>query len=249
MNFKDKVALITGASRGIGAAIAYDLASHNCNICINYNNSEEEANKLKDKIEKEFKVKVLIIKADITKENEIINMVNNVIKEFGKIDILVNNAGIAIDSAIEDKNIDSFHKILDTNLIGPFLISREVAKYMVSQKEGSIINISSTNGLDAYYSYSLDYDASKAGLISLTHNLSEMFAPYIRVNALAPGWVNTDMNKELDEEYIKEEEKNIYLNRFANPDEIAKVVTFLASPDASYINNEVIRVDGGTRHA
>lgn len=249
MNFKDKVALITGASRGIGAAIAYDLASHNCNICINYNNSEEEANKLKDKIEKEFKVKVLIIKADITKENEIINMVNNVIKEFGKIDILVNNAGIAIDSAIEDKNIDSFHKILDTNLIGPFLISREVAKYMVSQKEGSIINISSTNGLDAYYSYSLDYDASKAGLISLTHNLSEMFAPYIRVNAVAPGWVNTDMNKELDEEYIKEEEKNIYLNRFANPDEIAKVVTFLASPDASYINNEVIRVDGGTRHA
>ena len=237
MNFKDKVALITGASRGIGAAIAYDLASHNCNICINYNNSEEEANKLKDKIEKEFKVKVLIIKADITKENEIINMVNNVIKEFGKIDILVNNAGIAIDSAIEDKNIDSFHKILDTNLIGPFLISREVAKYMVSQKEGSIINISSTNGLDAYYSYSLDYDASKAGLISLTHNLSEMFAPYIRVNAVAPGWVNTDMNKELDEEYIKEEEKNIYLNRFDNPDEIAKIVTFLYSLDVCYINN------------
>ena len=249
MNFKDKVALITGASRGIGASIAYDLASHNCNICINYNHSYDEANKLKEKIEKEFNVKALIIKTDITRENEIINMVNTAIKEFGKIDILVNNAGIAIDSAIEDKNIDTFHKILDTNLIGPFLISREVAKYMLNKKEGSIINISSTNGLDAYYSYSLDYDASKAGLISLTHNLSEMYAPYIRVNAVAPGWVNTDMNKELDEDYIKEEEKNIYLNRFAHPNEIAKVVTFLASDDASYINNEVIRVDGGTHHA
>ena len=249
MDFKDKVALITGASRGIGASIAYDLASHNCNVCINYNNSKDEAKKLKQEIENKFNVKVLIIKADITKENEIINMVNIVIKEFGKVDILVNNAGIAIDSIIEYKNKDNFYKILDTNLIGPFIISRYAAKYMLEQKAGSIINISSTNGIDTYYEYSLDYDASKAGLISLTHNLSKMYAPFIRVNAIAPGWVNTEMNKELDEEYIKEEEKNIYLNRFASPEEIAKVVTFLASSDASYINNEVIRVDGGTQHA
>lgn len=249
MYLKGKVAIVTGASRGIGSAIAYDLASHKCNICINYNNSYKEANELKEKIEKDFNVKVLIIKADITKDNEIINMVNQVIEEFGKIDILVNNAGIAIDSIVEEKNIESFHKILDTNLIGPFLLSREAAKYMMNQKEGSIINIASTNGIDAYYSYSLDYDASKAGLISLTHNLSEMYAPFIRVNAVAPGWVNTEMNKELDEDYIKEEEKSIYLGRFAEPYEIAKVVTFLASDDARYINNEIIRVDGGTRHA
>ena len=249
MDFTNKVSLITGASRGIGASIAYDLAKHNCNICINYNKNFKEANKLKEKIEKEFNVKVLIIKADITKEEDITNMVNIVIKEFNRIDILVNNAGIAIDSIIEDKNINNFHKILDTNLIGPFLISREVAKYMLKEKQGCIINISSTNGIDSYYSYSLDYDASKAGLISLTHNLSEMYAPYIRVNAVAPGWVNTDMNKELDEDYIKEESENIYLKRFAESEEIAKVVTFLASTDASYINNEVIRVDGGTRHA
>ena len=249
MDFTNKVALITGSSRGIGAAIAYDLASHNCNICINYNNSYEKANELKEKIENEFNVKVLIIKADITKEEEITNMVNTVIKEFNRIDILVNNAGIAIDSDIEAKNIESFHQILDINLIAPFLISKEVAKYMIREKEGNIINISSNTALNAYYSYGLDYDASKAGLISLTHNLSEMYAPNIRVNAIAPGWVNTDMNKELDEDYIKEEEKNIYLNRFAQPVEIAKVVTFLASDEASYINNEVIRVDGGTRHA
>ena len=249
MNFTNKVALITGASRGIGASIAYDLASHNCNICINYNNSEQEAIKLKTEIESKYNVTVLIIKADITKEEQIRIMVDEVINTFGKIDILINNAGIAIDSDIEDKNIESFHQILDTNLIGPFLISKEVAKYMVRDKEGSIINISSNTALNAYYSYGLDYDASKAGLISLTHNLSEMYAPYIRVNAVAPGWVNTDMNKELDKDYIKEEEKSIYLGRFAEPIEIAKVVTFLASDEASYINNEVIRVDGGTRHA
>lgn len=249
MDFTNKVALITGASRGIGASISYELARHNCNVCINYNNSYKEARDLKEKIEKEFKVKVLLIKADITKEDEIINMVNTVIKEFNKIDILINNAGIAIDSIIEAKNIRDFHKILDTNLIGPFLISREVSKYMLKQKSGNIINIASTNGIDTYYEYSLDYDASKAGLISLTHNLSEMYAPHIRVNAIAPGWVNTDMNKELDEEYIKEEEKSIYLKRFAEPEEIAKVVVFLSSDYASYINNEVIRVDGGMRHA
>ena len=248
MNFTNKVALITGASRGIGASIAYDLASHNCNICINYNNSEQEAIKLKTEIESKYNVTVLIIKADITKEEQIRIMVDEVINTFGKIDILINNAGIAIDSDIEDKNIESFHQILDTNLIGPFLISKEVAKYMVRDKEGSIINISSNTALNAYYSYGLDYDASKAGLISLTHNLSEMYAPNIRVNAIAPGWVNTDMNKELDKDYIKEEERNIYLGRFADPIEIAKVVTFLASDEASYINNEVIRVDGGTRH-
>ena len=249
MDFTNKVALITGASRGIGASIAYDLASHNCNICINYNNSEQEAIKLKTEIESKYNVTVLIIKADITKEEQIRIMVDEVINTFGKIDILINNAGIAIDSDIEDKNIESFHQILDTNLIGPFLISKEVAKYMVRDKEGSIINISSNTALNAYYSYGLDYDASKAGLISLTHNLSEMYAPYIRVNAVAPGWVNTDMNKELDKDYIKEKKKSIYLGRFAETIEIAKVVTFLASDEASYINNEVIRVDGGTRHA
>ena len=249
MNLKGKVALVTGAGRGIGSSIAYDLASNGCNICINYNRSYDEALLLKNKIEKAFNVKVILIQADITKEDQIIDMVNKVIMEFKKIDILVNNAGIAIDSDIESKDLDSFHQILDTNLIGPFLLSREVAKYMINQKEGSIINISSNTALNAYYSYGLDYDASKAGLISLTHNLSEMYAPYIRVNAVAPGWVNTDMNKELDSDYINEEEKSIYLGRFAEPYEIAKVVTFLASDDARYINNEIIRVDGGTRHA
>ena len=245
MDFTNKVALITGASKGIGASIAYDLASHNCNICINYNNSEQEAIKLKKEIENKFKVKVLIIKADITKEEQIINMVDTVIKEFNKIDILINNAGIAIDSTIEDKNIKAFHKILDTNLIGPFLISREVAKYMVSQKEGNIINISSNTALNAYYSYGLDYDASKAGVISLTHNLARTLAPFINVNCVCPGWTKTQMNKDLSLDQVQEEKKKILLGRFAEPEEIAKVVVFLASSKANYINDSIIRVDGG----
>lgn len=249
MNLKGKVALITGASRGIGASIAYDMACHGCDICINYNRSYDKALELKKRIENDFGVKVLAFKADITREEEVTNLVNYTISEFKKIDILVNNAGIAVDSLVEDKNTECFHKIIDTNLIGPFLLSREVSKYMLKQKEGSIINISSTNGLEAYYSYSLDYDASKAALISLTHNLAEMYAPYIRVNAVAPGWVKTDMNKELDDDFVEKEVENIYLRKFAEPEDIAKVVTFLASDDAKYINNEVIRVDGGTRHA
>ena len=120
---------------------------------------------------------------------------------------------------------------------------------MLEEKNGAIINVSSTNGLETYYEYSLDYDASKAGLISLTHNLSNYLAPYIRVNAVAPGWVNTEMNKELDSCYIKEECDKIYLKRFAEPKEVAKVIYFLASDDASYINNEVLRVDGGCSHS
>ena len=148
----------------------------------------------------------------------------------------------------EDKTVENFRKILDVNLIGSFIVSKEVGKYMLKQKSGSIVNVSSTNGIDTYYEYSLDYDASKAALISLTHNLSEYYSPYVRVNAVAPGWVNTEMNKELDEDYIAEECDSIYLKRFAEPEEIAKAIYFLASDDASYINNEVLRVDGGASH-
>lgn len=243
-----KTVLITGASKGLGASIARVFAQNNHNIILNYNNSEEEALKLTEEL-KQYNVQILPIKANIKKEDEIKNMVSISIEKFKKIDVLINNAGIAIDTTFGDKTKENFIKIIDTNLIGPFLVAKYVGEYMLKEKQGSIINISSTNGIDTYYEYSLDYDASKAGLISLTHNLATHYAPYIRVNCVAPGWINTEMSKELDEQYIKEEENKILLNRFAEPEEIAKVVYFLSTDDAKYINNETIRVDGGTIHA
>ena len=243
----NKTVLITGSSRGIGASSARVFASNNYNVIINYNTSKEEALNLSKELENKYKIETLVIKCDISNENEVVNMVQKSIQKFGSIDVLVNNAGISIDTTFDDKKIDSFRRILDVNLIGTFLVSKHVGKTMFENKSGSIVNISSTNAIDTYYKEGLDYDASKAGVISLTHNLATAYAPYIRVNAIASGWVNTDMNKELDQEYRKEEYKKILLERFAEAEEIAKVVYFLSSDDASYINSSVIRVDGGKR--
>lgn len=238
-----KSVLITGASRGIGAATALKFASEGYNIAINYLNSKERAERLKDSILEKYDVSVILVKADVSVELEVKKMVNEVVDTFGTIDVLVNNAGIAIDSLVEDKTIEDFEKILRVNLIGAFSCARECAKVM--QDGSSIINVSSTNAVDAYYPYSLDYDASKAGMLSLTKNLAVEYSPRIRVNAVMPGWVNTEMNKELDKEYIETECKKILLGRFAEPEEIASAIYFLASPDASYINGSIIRVDGG----
>ena len=240
-----KTVLITGASRGLGRACAIKFASKNYNIVVNYNNSYDEAVNLKKELENLYHVEVLIIKADISIESEVSKMVELAISKLGHIDCLVNNAGIAIDTTFEDKTVANFRRIIDVNLIGTFLVSKYVSKYMLNCKKGKIINISSTNGIDTYYPYSLDYDASKAGVISLTHNLALEFAPYINVDCVAPGWINTDMNKNLDKDYIDEENSKILLSRFANPEEIANVVFFLASDEASYINDSIIKVDGG----
>lgn len=239
----EKVVIVTGSSRGIGAATIKEFAKQGYNVVINYLNSAKEANELKELVEREYHVKALTIKGDVSKEEDVKCIVDKTIEEFGKIDVLVNNAGIAIDTTLEDKTVELFTKTLNTNLIGTFLMCKYVGQEMMKRKEGSIVNISSTNGIDSYYPFSIDYDASKAGVISLTHNFSIAFAPYIRVNSIAPGWVNTDMNKELDEEFVKEECKRILLDRFAEPEEIAKEVLHLA--ESSYINNVVIKVDGG----
>ena len=241
----NKVVLITGASRGIGAAIAKKMASKQYNIVINYNQSEELANNLKENLEKEHAVQVLTIKADVSKEEEVQKMIEQTIKTFGSMDCLVNNAGISNDCPFEDKTVENFRKVLDVNLIGAFLTSKYAAPYLMKQENSSIINISSTNGLNTIYPESLDYDASKAGLISLTKNLALQFAPSIRVNAVASGWVNTDAIKDANPKFLEEEKQKVLLKRFAEPEEIANVVSFLASEEASYVNGEVIRVDGG----
>ena len=241
----NKNVLVTGGTRGIGEAISREFAKKGYDLIINYVNSNEKAQNLKQELEKEYNIKVLPIQTDISNEIAIKNMVDTVINEFGKIDVLVNNAGIVIDKEFEDKTVEEWKKTLDINLIAPFVLTKLVGKEMIKQKSGAIINISSTNGINTYYPTSVDYDASKSGLISLTYDSAVQFAPYVRVNCVAPGWVNTEMNKELPEDFVKEETERILVKRFAEPEEIAKVVTFLASEDASFVNSTVIKVDGG----
>lgn len=237
------IALVTGASKGIGRAIAYNLAQNGYDVVIGYNTDIAGANETLEEVKKYSDG--MIFKCDISNELEVKNMVENIINKYGDIDLLVNSAGIAIDKPFEDKNVEDFRRILDVNLIGTFLVSKYVGKYMMGNKSGVIINISSNNALNAYYPESLDYDASKAGVISLTHNLAKQYAPYIRVNAICPGWVNTDMNKNMDLEYKNSILKNIKLGRFAEPSEIADLVVFLGSDKASYINDSIITIDGG----
>lgn len=239
-----KTVLITGATRGIGASIATIFAKNNYNLILNYYNGTENAIKFKELLEKEYNANILLIKADISKEEDVIRLLDESINKFGSIDILINNAGISIDTTIEDKTVDNFKRILDVNLIGPFLTCKYIGKKMYENKSGSIVNISSDNSIDSYYPESMDYDSSKAGLNILTKNFAKLYSPYVLVNAIAPGWVNTDMNKDITFDYKKDIEKNILLNRFASPDEIAKVVYFV-STEATYINGEVIKVDGG----
>ena len=239
------VALVTGSNRGIGKSCIIEFAKAGIDVVINYCHHEDEALELEEFIKSNFNVRVMTIKCDVSKEDEVEMMVNTVIDNFGKIDILVNNASVCRDSLLLDKSVRDFRRIIDVNLIGTYLCSKYVGKVMLENKMGRIINISSTNALDTYYPESCDYDASKAGVVSLTHNLAREFAPYVLVNCVCPGWVKTDMNKDLSIEQIQEEKKKILLGRFAEPEEIARVVLFLASPRANYINDSIIRVDGG----
>lgn len=242
---KIKTVIVTGGSRGIGSAIVVEFAKAGYNVVINYQNSESEASKLKKYIEETYHVSSIIVRADIRQEDQVISLLNEAIKYFGKIDVLINNAGVAHDNFLECKTKDEFLDTINVNLLGVFLTCKYIGSYMFKEKHGTIINISSTNGIDTLYPESMDYDASKAGVISLTKNFAKLYAPYIRVNSVAPGWVETDMNKNLDLEFRKKEIDKIMLARFAKPSEIASVVRFLADEDASFINSTVIRVDGG----
>lgn len=235
-----KTALITGASGGLGLALA-NIMSNDYNLVLTYNTNEKTLKDLEQKLKNVTKIK--IIKCDLTNDEDIKNLVEESINEFSKIDVLINNAATCYDEPVELKTKETFMKVLDINLVAPFLLSKYVSKHMLEQRQGKIINISSTNGIDTNYPESIDYDASKAGLISLTKNLAKYYAPYITVNAIAPGWIETPMNKDMDENYKKQEEEKILLKRFAKPDEIAHAVLFLC--ENTYINGTVIRVDGG----
>lgn len=239
-----RVALITGASRGIGAGIAKKFAENGYDIILNYNNSEEQALRLAKELSKI--TEVLPIKCDVSKEQEVINMVNAAIKRFGRIDVLVNNAGISIDKLFAEKTPDDFRKTFDTNVIGTFLLSKLVGEIMSGNRWGRIINISSTNGINTYFPMCADYDASKAAINSLTHNLAVQFAPYVNVNAIAPGFIGTESELgAMDKEFIDYEKEKIMVRRIGTEEDVANLALFLASDNASFINNEIIRIDGG----
>lgn len=241
MDFTGKKVLVTGGSRGIGKSIVYNFAKNGATVIINYNKSYDYALKLKKEIDEKFN-ECYLMKADISDEIEVKEMFSLIKKQFGEIDIIVNNAGIAIDNLIEFKSALEFKRVLDVNLVGTFLVSK-YAKDVLSNRS-SIINISSDNAIWGYPE-SIDYDASKVGIISLTHNFAKEYAPKTRVNCILPGWVNTEMNKDLSDDQIFEINKKNLLGRFAEPDEISNVILFLASSEASYVNSSTIVVNGG----
>ena len=242
-----KCVLVTGSSIGLGSSIIRKYASNNYDVVITYLSHEEDAIKLKEEVTSKYGVNALIVKCDISNEKDIENLKNEILNNYGKLDVLVNNASIAIDTTVSDKTKDNFMRTLEVNLVGTFLVSRCFGDIMKSQGYGNIINISSTNAIDTYYEYSIDYDSSKAGVINLGHNLANYYSPYVRVNTICPGWIDTPMNKDMDTEFRKSEENKILLNRFASPEEIANLVYFISSDEASYINDSVIRIDGGKK--
>ena len=241
-----KTVLITGAAKGIGKAIALELAAQGYNIVINYLTSETEAHDLGSFIADEYGVDCMAIKADVSDEADVDQMVRQIEINFGGVDVLINNAAVDYPNLFYLKNAEDFRKVLDVNVVGAFNCSKRVYLYMVEKGWGRIINIASTNGINTYYPMCLDYDASKAALISLTHNLAMQFAPEINVNAIAPGFIGTESELEgYDEEFLKQETEKIFVGRYGRPEEVAHLVKFLISDEADYINNTVIRIDGG----
>ncbi len=244
----NKVVLITGGAKGIGKAIALELAKNNYDIVINYLTSKKEAMELRETIINDYGVKCLAIRADISLENEVDQMVTTIESELHGVDVLINNAAVDLSNLFHLKNAEEFRRTLDVNVVGAFNCSKRVYKYMLEKEYGRIINVSSTNGINTYYPMCIDYDASKAALISLTHNLAFEFAPYIHVNCIAPGFIGTENELEgYDEQFLKEEQEKIMVNRYGKPEEVAYLVKFLVSDEANFINNTIIRIDGGQK--
>lgn len=241
---KDKVAIVTGGTRGIGRAIALKLADHGANIVINYRNSDKEAEELKCILE-EKGVKVLAVKCDISNFEDSKNLMDKCKEVFGKIDILVNNAGITKDTLIMRMKEEDFDNVIDVNLKGTFNCAKHASAIMLKQRFGKIINMTSVVGI-AGNAGQVNYAASKAGVIGLTKSLAkELGSRGITVNAVAPGFINTDMTASLSEKVKEEASKNIPLKRLGDPEDVANLVGFLASDAANYITGQVINVDGG----
>ena len=240
----EKSALITGATRGIGKQIAITLAKQGYNIALNYRKENEELENTKKEIE-EIGVQVLAVKGDVANFEDCENFVKQVIERFGQIDVLVNNAGITKDMLLMRMKKEDFEQVIDTNLVGTFNVTKNVVPYMMKARSGRIINISSVVGI-AGNAGQTNYSASKAGIIGFTKSLAkEIASRNILVNAIAPGFIETNMTDILKDDVKQEIAKNIPLKRMGTAQDVANVVKFLASDDSSYITGQVINVDGG----
>ncbi|HED07240.1 MAG TPA: SDR family oxidoreductase [Ignavibacteria bacterium] len=245
-NFKNKTVLITGGSKGIGAACVELFYKYGAETVFTYNSDERSAQKLFDKLGKPKKVKFYHL--DFSNTNELKNNINKILKEIRGVNILVNNAGVWEKGKIEEMNLDEWRKTIDINLTSAFLITQAIIPFMKKKKYGKIINISSTAGQrgEKYYSH---YASSKGGIISFTKSLAaELGKDKINVNAVAPGWVDTAMTKEifLNKEMRKKIKEDSLLKRIAKPIDVAYPVVFLASDFAQHITGEVLSVNGGS---
>jgi len=242
--FENKIVLVTGAGRGIGASIAKRFASEGAEVIVNYSGNDEAAQKTVDEITA-IGGQAQKYKCSVNDSESVKVMIDEIIKKFGRIDILVNNAGITKDGLMLRMTDEDFDRVIDVNLKGTFNCTKYVSKYMLKQKSGKIINISSVVGLSGNAGQ-VNYSASKAGIIGITKSAAkELSSRGITVNAVAPGYVDTDMTKVLSDNIRNEILKNIPLQRMGNVEDISNCVAFLASEDASYITGQVISVDGG----
>ena len=244
MSLKGKLALVTGASRGIGREIACKLAEEGADIAFFYSSNEEKAHETIKELEAK-NVKAMGFKVDVSKGDQVAEAVKTIEKEFGAVDILVNNAGITRDNLLIRMSEEDWEDVLDINLKGAFLTTKAVARKMMKTRYGKIINISSIVGVKGNIGQG-NYSASKAGLIGFTKSMAQELASRgIRVNAIAPGFIETDMTDVLKDEVKSEMLKNIPLGNLGKPEDIANLVVFLASSKADYITGQVINIDGG----
>ena len=241
---ENKVALITGAARGIGKEVAKKFAKNGYNVVINYVSSKTDTEKLKKEFE-DLGVKVLLVKADVSNQEEAEDLVNQTINTFGKIDVLVNNAGITKDNLLMRMSEEDFEKVININLKGTFLVTKYAIKYMMKKRCGSIVNLASVVGV-AGNAGQCNYAASKAGIIGFTKSIAkELASRNILANCVAPGYIATDMTNGLSDAVKESINNQIPLKRVGMPEEVAKAVYFLAGEENSYITGQVINVDGG----
>lgn len=239
-----KCALVTGASRGIGRMIALQLAKDGINIAINYNGNKEKADEVAEEV-KALGVDAMVIQANVSKEDAVQHMVKSVIDHFGSLDILVNNAGITKDNLLMRMKEEDFTDVIDINLKGVFLTTKAVSRQMMRQRSGKIVNVSSIVGVSGNAGQA-NYVAAKAGVIGLTKTTAKEFAQRnIQVNAVAPGFIETDMTDVLDDKQKDAMLQLIPQGKFGKPEDVAQVVGFLASSQSDYITGQTIHVDGG----